>query len=101
MCSFRQFVHVSGAMLALAMIAGCGGGKGSSSTTTTVTTSLPISVTVSPLTPAAMTSGATQAFTATVTNDSASAGVTWTASVGSVSSNGMYTAPTAVTTASA
>ena len=52
-------------------IYGCGG---SSSSTTTGNT---ISVTVSPTT-ATVASGATTQFTATVTNDSSNAGVTWT-----------------------
>ena len=50
-----------------------------------------VSVQVSP-TNATLTSGATQQFTATVTGTSQT-GVTWTASQGTVSSSGLYTAP--------
>ena len=48
-----------------------------------------------------MIAGATQIFTATVTNDSANAGVTWTASAGTITTGGLYTAPAPVTTTSA
>jgi arylsulfate sulfotransferase len=79
-------------------ISGCGGG---SSTTTGNT----ISVTVSPTT-ATVASGGTTQFTATVSGDSANAGVTWSvssssATPGSVDATGKYTAPsvTASTTA--
>ena len=101
MSNFRQFVRVSGALLALAMVAGCGGGKGTSGGGGGTTSTPSISVAVSPFSPLAMAAGATQVFTATVTNDSASAGVTWTATVGSINASGMYTAPTPVSTNSA
>ena len=59
---------------------GCGGGSMSSN---------PITVSVSPQT-AAIVTGQTMQFTAT-TNDKA--GVTWTASPGTIDANGDYTAP--------
>jgi hypothetical protein len=48
-----------------------------------------------------MVAGATQTFVATVSNDSASAGVTWSATVGSITAGGVYTAPAPVAVASA
>ncbi len=60
-----------------------------------------ITVAISPLNPAAMVAGATQTFTATVSNDSANAGVSWTASAGTIGSSGLYTAATPVLGASA
>jgi len=65
----------------------------SASATITLT---PISVAVSPTT-ATLIGGATQTFTATVTADSANAGVTWTASTGTITSGGLYTAPAVIT----
>jgi len=68
---------------------------------TTIVTLTPISVAITTV-PVAMVAGATQTFAATVSNDiTPSAGVTWSASVGSISSAGVYTAPTPVATASA
>ena len=61
----------------------------------------PVSVTITPTSPASMMGGATQQFTATVANDGSNSGVTWTASVGSVNSHGLYTATSPVTTATA
>ncbi len=61
----------------LAFLAGCGGGGGGS---TTKTTTPPISVSVNPAS-VSLNGGGIQAFTATVANDSANAGVTW--SIGS------------------
>ncbi|HEY0308096.1 MAG TPA: hypothetical protein VGB94_08045 [Acidobacteriaceae bacterium] len=60
---------------------------GSVSATATVTVTLPVIVTISPTT-VTLGSGATQAFTATVANDSANGGVTWSigTSAGSLSS---------------
>jgi hypothetical protein len=60
----------------------------------------PISVSIGPGTPLAMASGATQAFTATVANDGANAGVTWTVTGGgsfsaSSTSSGVATTYTA------
>jgi len=52
----------------------------------------PVSVSVSPAN-ITLTSGTTQQFTATVTGTSNTA-VTWTASSGTINSNGVYTAPT-------
>ncbi len=54
-----------------------------------------VTVSVSPTT-AAVTSGGAQQFTATVTGSSNTA-VTWTATAGSISSSGLFTAPTAST----
>jgi arylsulfate sulfotransferase len=74
-------------------IYGCGG----SSSSTSSGGSNPISVSVSPTT-ATVTSGGTTQFTATVTNDSSNAGVTWSVSSssstpGTVDATGKYTAP--------
>ena len=73
--------------------AGCGGGKSSTTSTT-------VAVTISPTT-ASIAGGATQQFTATVTPTTNTA-VTWQvngenggdAIIGTVSSSGLYTAPT-------
>jgi hypothetical protein len=78
------------------------------STTATITLSQ-ISVALTPTAPAAMVDGSTQAFTATVANDGANAGVTWTVTGGgSISPTSTasgaaatYTAPTPVAAASA
>lgn len=56
-----------------------------------LTISLPISVTLSPLS-ATVAANGTQQFTATVANDSNQA-VTWSATAGTISSTGMFTAP--------
>ena len=72
--------------------AGCGGKKSSTSTT--------VAVTISPTT-ASIAGGATQQFTATVTNTTNTA-VTWevngavggNATIGTISTSGLYTAPT-------
>lgn len=85
-------------LLALAGMAGCGGGSSSSSSTTTTT------VTISPAT-ATVGTGLTQQFTGTVTNNSNTA-VTWqvngvsggTSTVGTITTAGLYTAPTIVPT---
>jgi hypothetical protein len=69
----------------------------SASATITLT---PISVSITTV-PVAMVAGATQTFAATVTSDGASAGVTWSASVGSITAGGVYTAPTPVGAATA
>ena len=65
------------AMVGLALVSGCGGGSTSSEGGGGTPT--PISVTVSPTT-ASVQAGLTGSFTATVTNDSAAKGVTWTVS---------------------
>lgn len=62
----------------------------SASATVTVT-SAAVSVTISP-TSASVLTGATQQFTATVTGSS-NASVAWTASAGTISAAGLYTAP--------
>jgi len=87
----------------LTLFTGCGG---SSSTTTQTTTA--ISVTISPMT-ATVASGGTAQFTATVTGDSTSAGVTWSvngtaggsSTTGTVDSAGKFTAPTVTKVTSA
>ncbi len=58
-----------------------------------------VSVSVSPAS-VTLTSGGTQQFTANVTG-TANTAVTWTASAGSVSANGLYTAPTVQSTTQA
>ena len=55
-------------------------------------TVLPISVTVGPA-GAPVYSSLTQQFIATVANDSSNSGVTWSASAGSITQPGLYTAP--------
>ena len=82
----------------LAFLAGCGGGGGGS---TTKTTTPPISVSVNPAS-VSLNGGGIQAFTATVANDSANAGVTWSigSGVGTLSGSSTagvtYTAPATV-----
>jgi hypothetical protein len=71
----------------LAISDGGGGGKGS------------IKVSVSPSS-VTLSSGGQQQFTATVTG-TANTAVTWSASAGSVNSNGLYTAPNVKTTSNA
>lgn len=86
----RRFLPV--VILMTAVWLGCGGSK--SSTTTTV------AVTISPTT-ATIAGGATQQFTATVTGSTNTA-VTWAvngenggdATIGTINSSGLYTAPT-------
>jgi hypothetical protein len=70
-------------------------------TSTATITLTPISVAITPTAPTAMTGGTTQQFTAVVTADGANAGVTWTASTGTISSTGLYTAPAIITATSA
>ena len=60
-----------------------------------------ITVSISPTTAGPIAQGATQQFTATVSNDPANAGVTWSlapvtapAPTGSISNTGLYTPPT-------
>jgi hypothetical protein len=66
--------------ITVALVGGCGGGSTASSDPSLSPTPVtPITVTVSPAT-ASVQTGQTQAFTATVANDSASKGVTWTLS---------------------
>jgi len=86
----RFFFFVLASFTAWVPLSGCGG-NGSPAA---------IAVAVSP-TSATLIGGASQTFTATVTNDSANAGVTWTASTGTITSAGVYTAPTVITTTSA
>ena len=63
----------------------------SASATVTVTTPPVVAVSISPVS-AALLTGATQQFTATVTGSTNTA-VTWLATGGTVSTNGLYTAP--------
>ena len=96
MSSFRPFARLSAGFLALTLIAGCGGsGSGSGNNAPPA-----ISVAISP-TSATLAAGATQTFAASVTNDTANAGVTWTASTGTITATGVYTAPAVITTTSA
>ena len=67
MSNLRLFVRVLPGFLALTLLSGCGG---SSAPTVPV-----ISISVSP-TSATLIGGGTQTFAATLTNDSANAGVT-------------------------
>jgi hypothetical protein len=101
---FRIFSRAGIGLSAFAMsalLAGCGGGGGSTPTQTTQA----VSVTVSP---AAMSlnGGGSHTFSATVANDSANAGVTWSIGTGAgtlsaSSTNGVtYTAPSTITTTS-
>ena len=88
----RLFAFLFTGFAALVLtLAGCGGGAAAPPA---------VSVAVTPTT-ATLIGGASQTFTATVTNDTASAGVTWTASTGTVTSAGIYTAPAVITTTSA
>ena len=66
------------------------------SATVTVTAAAAVSVSVSPTT-ASLNAGTTKTFTATVTGSSNTA-VTWTATGGTVSSAGLYTAPSSAGT---
>jgi len=84
-CFFAGFTAL------LLTLTGCGGGNPAPPA---------ISVAVSPTT-ATLIGGASQTFTATVSNDTANAGVTWTASTGTVTSAGVYTAPAVITGTSA
>lgn len=63
----------------------------SASAAISVTTSAVVSVSLSPVS-ASLLTGGTQQFTATVSNAS-NTGVTWTATGGSISGSGFYTAP--------
>ncbi len=94
----RDLAAVCLCVLLLVVMTGCG----SSNTTSTSSTPAAVSVTVGPPT-ASVTIGATQQFTATVTNATNTA-VTWqvngvaggNATVGTISSGGLYTAPASV-----
>ena len=76
--------------------------KADSSKTATATVTLtPISVSINPMA-ATLVGGATQTFAATVTGDSTlNQGVTWTASAGTITSAGVYTAPSPITSPTA
>jgi hypothetical protein len=87
------FFKHSGSSLFLAVAAwiltGCGGVA--SSPTPSLSNSSPIRVALSPSS-ATISSGATQQFVATVTSTPNTA-VVWTASAGSITNNGLFTAP--------
>jgi hypothetical protein len=88
----RLFTYLfAGFTVFLLALTGCGGGNPAPPA---------VSVAVSPTT-ATLIGGASQTFTGTVSNDSANAGVTWTASTGTITSAGVYTAPSVITTTSA
>ena len=90
---------VGGTVLATAISASGAGDIGSGNVLNGLSSNLPagtcgggaVTVTVSPTT-ANVTSGGTQQFTATVTSSTNTA-VTWTASAGSISNSGLFTAP--------
>ena len=89
------------ACLIWTIIIGCGAGSGSGSGSgggggTQGGGSAAISVSINPQSPTAVSAGGTQTFTATVSNDSANGGVTWGASLGTITSNGVYTAPATI-----
>jgi hypothetical protein len=65
---------------------------GTTGDTATVTVYAPIAVSVSPRA-ATLTTGAAQAFVATVTGGMGNTAVTWAASGGSITQGGLYTAP--------
>lgn len=85
-CSFFLFLA---ALMGLIVNIGCGGVTSASAGGSD--NGVPASVSVSPAT-AALQTGATQQFTATVTGLS-STSVTWSASAGSITASGLYTAP--------
>jgi hypothetical protein len=87
-------IWLVGSLVAIAVLSGCGGSSSSSNGGG----NNPVAVSVSPAT-ATLKAGATQQFTATVTNASNTA-VTWTvspATAGTISGSGLYTAPSSVT----
>lgn len=101
---FRTFSRAGIGLSTCAMsvlLAGCGGGSGSTPAPTTQA----ISVSVTPAT-MSLNGAGSQTFSATVANDSANAGVTWSIGTGAgtlsaSSTNGVtYTAPSAVTATS-
>lgn len=98
MSRFRLFARLSAGFLASVLLAGCGGGSGSGGGSNPSPT--PVSVAISP-SAITLAGGATQTFVASVSNDAASAGVTWTASTGAITTGGIYTAPAIVTSTSA
>ena len=64
---------------------------GGDRTISTIASALPVSISASPLN-STIASGGTQQFTATVSNSS-NAAVTWSATTGTISSSGLFTAP--------
>ncbi len=104
---FPESIFVPAALALTAALAACGGGG---SGTTTSTTPPPISVALAGA-PASLLTNAAASLTATVTNDSANAGVTWSVTCGSTgtgacgtvsnttATTATYTAPAASPTA--
>ena len=97
MAKIRSLVELSAGLIVLALVAGCGG----KSTVSAAPGPAQISVAIAPLASVNMVGGATQTLTASVSNDSAGGGVTWAASTGSITANGVYTAPAPVKVAQA
>jgi len=92
----RLTLAVCASLAATIATTGCSSNSNSSTTTTPPA----VSVSVTPGT-ATLAAGQTQTFAATVANDgTATPGVTWSASAGTINSAGLYTAPSPVTTAS-
>ena len=93
--SCRRIFAVAGATVAAIAIglAGCGGGSNSTSGTTGNSSSNAVTVTLAPTT-ASVAAGKMQAVTATVTNDSASKGVTWALSCATANGCGSLSATT-------
>jgi hypothetical protein len=85
---FRISFLALAALLAAGVAIGCG---------STGSTSSSISVAIGSISSSNMIGGATQTFSATVYNDPTNAGVNWSASVGSITAAGVYTAPVPVT----
>jgi hypothetical protein len=87
---FRQSIFPLIALATITQFTACGG----SSTSTTGTTPPPITVTL-PGAPTSLLTNATAALTATVTNDSKNAGVTWSVTCGSLNACGAFSNVTA------
>jgi hypothetical protein len=78
-------------LVAAALWISCGGLSNSTSSKNSTTNNVALRITLTPLSPN-ITSGSTQQFTALVENSSNTA-VTWSASIGAISSTGLFTAP--------
>jgi hypothetical protein len=89
---FRQSILPLIALATMAQFIACGG----SGTSTTNTTPPAISVTLTGA-PTSLLTNATAALTATVSNDSKNAGVTWSVTCGSANACGAFTNATATT----
>lgn len=88
----KQPILIAIGVAVLMTLSGCGTTGSNSATTTSATSAIsgPVTVAVSPA--QQMATGGSQQFTATVTGSSNTA-VTWTASGGTISSAGVFTAP--------